>query len=314
MKNFADRLLDAVDKKKNPSIIGLDSDFSRIPGILKKESEGRSSDNFQAAGNCMLEFNRRIVDSIHDIVPAVKIQSAFYEQYGPAGMSAFLETAKYARSKGLLVIGDVKRGDIGNTSRAYSNAYLGKVQFFNSLKSGYDLDAITVNPYLGSDGVMPFLEDCRNYGKGIFVLVKTSNPSSAELQDLACGDKKFYECVANEVKNWGEKLTGERGYSAVGAVVGANYPDQAASLRKIMPGAIFLVPGYGAQGGLASDIVPNFKSDGYGALIHSARDVIFAYEKHGAQNDFAKAARQAALKMRDDVLSSLKNVGISPWK
>jgi orotidine-5'-phosphate decarboxylase len=315
VKNFADRLLDAIDKKRNPSIIGLDSDFSRIPDSLRQHFKGKSKDPFQSAGNCILQFNKKIIDSIHDIVPAVKMQSAFYEQYGPAGCTAFLETVRYAKSKGLIVIGDVKRGDIGNTSKAYSNAYLGKVRLFDSEEPAYDLDGVTVNPYLGLDGISPFIEDCRNLGKGIFVLVKTSNPSSKDLQDIVSGDMRIFEKVARHVDRWGINIVGDKKYSSVGAVVGATYPTEAETLRKIMPGAIFLVPGYGAQGGGAADIVPCFNPDGYGAIVHSARAVIFAYEKMKTlKEDFGKAARDAALLMKYEILSELKKANKSPWK
>jgi len=313
VKNFADRLLDAIDSKKNPSIIGLDSDFARIPAFLREGFKSRFADKFAAAGNCILGFNKTIIDAVHDIVPGVKIQSAFYEQYGPAGCRAFLETAKYAKGKGLIVIGDVKRSDIGNTSKAYSSAYLGKVPLFGSAQPGYDLDGVTVNPYLGSDGIRPFLEDCEKYGKGIFVLVKTSNPSSGEVQDLVSGGKKIYESVAGLVNGWGKGIVGKRGYSSVGAVVAATCPGEAAGLRKMMPRAIFLVPGYGAQGGSALDVVQDFNSDGYGAVIHSARGVIFAYQNRNKEEEFGTAAREVAVKMREEIVGAMKKKGINPW-
>ncbi len=321
MKNFADRLLDAIDSKRNPSIIGLDPDLGKMPApFVKGFSEGsaRPDGALEAAGRCILAFNREIIDHISDIVPAVKLQSAFYEQYGQAGCGAFVQTAKYAKGKGLIVIGDVKRSDIGNTSRAYSSAYLGMVTTPRSRQPGHDLDGITVNPYLGSDGVKPFIEDCREYGKGIFVLVKTSNPSSAELQDIDAGGRRVYESVAGLVNGWGDGLVGSRGYSSVGAVVGATQPQQAEGLRKMMPRSIFLVPGYGAQGGSTTDIVPCFNPDGCGAVIHSARAVIFAHnDKASGKNDggsvFGPAARDAAMKMKDDIVGALREKGISPW-
>lgn len=312
MNNFADRLIEAIDKKKNPSIIGLDTDFSKLPEILRKEIENKD-DPLKDCAKKVLEFNKEIVKSIKDIVPAVKIQSAFYEQLGPDGEIAFLKTAKYAKEKGLIVVGDVKRNDIGNTSKAYSNAYLGKVDCSENGTIAYDLDSITVNPYLGSDGITPFIEDCKSFGKGIFVLAKTSNPSSKEIQDLACNGKKVYEHVGTLVDSWGKELVGKNEFSSVGAVVGATYPDEAKKLRKIMPRAIFLVPGYGAQGGDASDIVPCFNTIGYGALIHSARSVIYAYQKSGKEEDYANSSKEAAIKMSEDISSSMKRKGIYPW-
>ena len=305
MHNFADRLLDAIDMKQNPSIIGLDTDLEKVPAFLRKEFEDCSEDPFEAAAECIVEFNRVIIDNIRDIVPAVKLQSAFYEQCGSHGIRAFSETARYAAGKGLIVVGDVKRGDIGSTSGAYSNAFLGKVPLFGKKEKSLDLDCITVNPYLGSDGILPFVEDCKKYGKGIFVLVKTSNPSSGEVQDLVSGGRKVYERVAELVGKWGSGLAGKRGYSPVGAVVGATYPKEAAALRRTMPKSIFLVPGYGAQGGGARDVAACFNTDGYGAIVHSARDVIFAYQKAIREKEFGEAARQAAEKMKEEIASAL---------
>jgi len=311
--NFADRLLDAIDEKQNPSIIGLDSDLALLPQEVRDEASGKTGDPMALAAHAMLIFNKAIIRSIKDIVPAVKIQSAFYEQFGPDGVRAFKETADFAKKEGLLVVGDVKRNDIGNTSRAYSNAYIGAVKGIGTQQPGFDLDCITVNPYLGSDGINPFIEDVRAFGKGIFILVKTSNASSSELQDLDAGGAKVYERVAALVDKWGSYIIGKRGYSSVGAVVGATFPEQAAHLRTLMPRSIFLVPGFGAQGGYANDIVHCFSRDGYGAIIHSARDVIFAYQKAGKSADFAEAARDAAAKMRDGIGEALKQKGLWPW-
>ncbi|MEE9323690.1 MAG: orotidine-5'-phosphate decarboxylase [Candidatus Aenigmarchaeota archaeon] len=311
--NFADRLLEAIDRKRNPSVIGLDSDFAKLPNSLKQDFRERFGSNFGAVGKCILEFNRRIIDSIKDVVPAVKIQVAFYEQYGHQGMKAFEETVTYAKQRGLIVIGDVKRNDIGNTAKAYSSGHLGRVDLFGDSVRSMDVDCITVNPYLGSDGILPFLEDVKRDEKGVFILVKTSNPSSGELQNLASGKKRIYEIIAEYVDKWGSSLIGEKGYSSVGAVVGATYPKEAAVLRKIMPRSIFLVPGYGAQGGGAKDILTSFNSDGFGALIHSARGVIFAYEKTGKENEFDSLARQAALGMKDEVTLALKGSKTGNW-
>jgi orotidine-5'-phosphate decarboxylase len=313
MKNFANTLVEAIDKKKNPSIIGLDSDYSRLPQAVREKFSGLG-DPFDAAARSMLEFNKAIIDSIHDVVPAVKIQSAFYEQYGAAGIRALQETVQYAKGKGLIVAGDMKRNDIGNTSKAYSNAYLGTSALPGRSEAAFGLDCVTVNPYLGSDCIKPFLEDCRKYGKGIFVLVKTSNPSSAEIQDIVTGDLKVYEVIAKLVDEWGRNLRGRLDdYSPVGAVVGATYPEDAKRLREMMPHSIFLVPGYGAQGGGARDVLPCFNEDGKGAVIHSARGVIFSYKEAGREDDFAACARDAALRMKKDICDALESAGINPW-
>ncbi|UCC91495.1 MAG: orotidine-5'-phosphate decarboxylase [Candidatus Aenigmatarchaeota archaeon] len=311
--NFADRLLEAIDRKRNPSVIGLDSDFVKLPNSLKQDFRERFGSNFEAVGKCISEFNRRIIDSIKDVVPAVKIQMAFYEQYGHLGMKAFEETVTYAKQRGLVVIEDAKRNDIGNTAKAYSAGHLGRVDLFGENVSSMDVDCITVNPYLGSDGISPFLEDVKANEKGVFILVKTSNPSSGELQDLTSGNRKIYEIMADYVNRWGSSMIGERGYSSVGAVVGATYPKEADMLRKIMPRSIFLVPGYGAQGGGAKDVIPCFNPDGLGALIHSARGVIFAYEKTGEENAFDTLAREAALGMKDEITLTLKESKIGNW-
>jgi len=318
MKNFADRLIDTIGKKKNPSIIGLDTELLKVPGFLRDKYAGKHGDSFEAASLCILEFNRRLIDSLKAVVPAVKIQSAFYEQYGFHGVKAFMETAEYAKAAGLIVVGDVKRNDIGNTSRAYSKAYLGRSEVFSEKRPAFDLDCITVNPYLGTDGVAPFVEDVKEFGKGIFVLVKTSNPSSSELQNLEAGlkseRKKIYEVVAELVRKWGEGTAGKMGYNSVGAVVGATFPEEAKKLRKIMEKAVFLVPGYGAQGGGAGDAANCFNPDGYGAIVHSARDVIYAFQKSGGkEEDFAAAAKAAAMKMKEDLTTALEERKICPW-
>ncbi len=296
MENFADRLLGEIERKQNPSMVGLDSDYSRLPDSLKQDSVKSP----EAASKSILEFNKIIIDSVRDIVPAVKLQSAFYEMHGPSGVKSFWETAGYARSRGLVVVGDVKRNDIGNTSKAYSKAYLNRDS---------PLDCITVNPYPGSDGIRPFTEEASANGKGVFVLVKTSNPSSGEIQNLMADGRTVFENVAELVNAWGDKSVGSIGYSSVGAVVGATYPKEAQNLRKIMPRSVFLVPGYGAQGGGASDVVPCFNRDGYGAVVVSARGIIFA----SGGDDFGEAARQAALRMKGDLTKALREKGILPW-
>ncbi len=287
---FSDKLMDAIDKKENPSVVGLDPRINLIPDEIK---EDKPTDT-------ILEFNKRIIDAIYDIVPAVKPQVAFYEVFGPEGINAFLETCKYAKKKGLIVIIDIKRNDIGSTAEAYAKAW----------DKDY-IDAMTINPYLGSDGIIPFIE-LADKEKGIFILVKTSNPSSKELQDLETKDgKKVYEVVGELVNELGKPFTGERGYSAVGAVIGATHPESAKRLRKIMPNSYFLVPGYGAQGGKGKDLIWFFNNDGYGSIINSSRGIIFAYKKSGGE--FDTAAREAAINMKTDIQTALKEAGKWPW-
>ena len=296
MKNFADRLLEAIEKMENPSCIGLDTRIEDIPDFLKK---GEITSSF-------FDFNKVIIDATYDIVPAFKVQIAFYEKYRTEGIKAFEETINYLKNKNKIVFVDAKRNDIGPTAEAYSSAFLSP--------GGFDVDALTVNPYLGIDGVKPFIDDAIKYGKGIFVLVKTSNPSSGDFQDkiLESGER-LYEAVGKQVRQWGEGTEGKRGYGIVGAVVGATYPEQAKVLRKIMPKSIILVPGYGAQGGGAREAIPNFNGDGQGAIVHSARGIIFAYKNELYRDkfkpeEFHLAAREAAIEMKKDLLEALKNL------
>lgn len=308
--NFADKLINAIDEKQNPAIVGLDSDISKIPEFLQKEFKEKFDNPFKAAAECVFEFNKRIINAIKDIIPAVKIQIAFYEQYSHHGIEVFKKTIDLARKNKLIVIEDGKRNDVGNTAQAYANAHIGKVNLFNKLFSCLDLDCITVNPYLGIDGVKPFIDNVKKHGKGIFILVKTSNQSSGDLQDLKSGDKKIYEIMAELVNKWGKGTEGIKGYRAVGAVVGSTYPKEAEILRKIMPKSIFLVPGYGAQGSGADDAMPCFNKDGYGAIIHSARSIIFA----GHDQDFDKKAYISTLKMKEDIKTAMQKQGIYPWQ
>jgi len=318
-RNMADQLLDKIDEKCNPCVIGLDPDISQIPEFLKKNV--RDYDNpFEAVRDVMIQFNKQIIDAVSDIVPAVKPQMAYYEQYGSEGVRAFEETVKYAKEKGLIVIEDAKRNDIGSTVTAYANGHLGKVLTVTGTKvSALDVDLLTVTPYLGSDGISPFIDVCKQLGKGLFILVKTSNPSSGELQDKTVGNTSntVYEAVAQYVAKVGNELIGARGYSAIGAVVGATYPSEAKRLRKIMSNNLFLVPGYGAQGGKAEDVVPCFNDDGYGAVVSSSRGIIFAYnmdlykDKYRPE-DYYLASREAAIKMRDDIVNTLKGYGKAP--
>ncbi|MBU1018478.1 MAG: orotidine-5'-phosphate decarboxylase [Patescibacteria group bacterium] len=305
--NFADKLIQAVKIKGNPICVGLDPRLEQIPAqIISKANEGEKNTK-EAAAEALKAFNKGIIDAVADLVPCVKPQIAFYEQYGWAGFKVYEETCAYAQEKGLLVIADAKRNDIGSTAKGYAGAFLGKVPLFGGEVAGLDADALTVNAYLGWDGVKPFAQVCRDEDKGIFILVKTSNISSGDLQDqeLLVGKDKMqvYELMAHFVDSWGADLIGESGYSSIGAVVGATYPQQAKVLRKMMPHAIFLVPGYGAQGGEAEDVKPCFNEDGLGAIVNSSRGIIFAYEndeKYGPEN-YADAARDAVVRMKEDL-------------
>ena len=245
MKNAMDELIDKIKKLDNPTVIGLDPRYDMIPTCITKKYEK----TIEGACKAIIEFNKALIDATYDIIPAVKPQIAFYEMFGIQGMQAFKETCDYAKSKGMIVIADIKRGDIGSTAAGYSNAYLGKTPLLEKEESIFDVDFVTINPYLGIDGVKPFIEDCKKYGKGMFIIDKTSNPSSGELQDLKLENgKTVYEEVATLIEKWGEDLRGEYGYSSISSVVGATYPEQLQSLRKLAPHTFFLIPGYGAQG------------------------------------------------------------------
>jgi len=273
-----DRLIEKIKQTGNPSVIGLDTRPDFVP-----------------SGMSPLEFNCAVIDAVKDIVPAVKVQIACYELYGIEGLKAFAGTLKYARESGLIVMTDAKRGDIGSTAENYSGAFLGQ-------STEFDSDFLTVNGYLGSDGVLPFVADCKKFGKGIFVLVKTSNPSSAEIQDKVADGLPVYGHMAQLVSEWGKDLIGKYGYSSVGAVVGATYPEQARRLREMFPSVFFLVPGYGAQGGTAADAAVNFDANGLGAIVNSSRAILTAYRKDKYKGlTFAAAAREAAIEMRDDL-------------
>jgi orotidine-5'-phosphate decarboxylase len=303
--HFADRLNEKIKEKKSPICVGLDPRLEQIPSFIKEKYLDKYKNSLTAAAESILEFNKGIIDAVADIVPVVKPQIAFYEQYGHEGVRAFEETLWYARDKGVLTIADIKRGDIGSTADAYAKAFLGKVNLFGNDVFSFDADAVTVAPYLGWDGIKPFIEQARKFGKGIFVLVKTSNPSSSDLQDLQMkkDDLTIYEIMAHYLESWGADEVGDSGYSFVGAVVGATFPDQAKNLRKIMPGNIFLVPGYGAQGGTASDVASCFNEDGLGAVINSSRGIMHAWENSDSftERDYAIAARLATEAMLADL-------------
>lgn len=299
-----EKLIKKIDSVKNPTVVGLDPVLGKLPSFIKDSAAEQFGKTPKAAGEALFEFNRRIIDAVCDIVPAVKPQSAFYELYGAEGIIALEKTCAYAAMKGLYVILDAKRGDIGSTAAAYSSAFIGKTDLFGEHVSLSAADALTVNPYFGTDGLAPFMEDCKSYDKMIFILVKTSNPSSAELQDLVTADGRLiYEVMADRVTAWGEATVGESGYSNVGAVVGATHPEHLLKLRQAHPTTFFLVPGYGAQGGAANDIKGAFDKNGRGAIVNSSRGIIFAHAGKDESESFADYARQAAIKMRDDIAS-----------
>ncbi len=301
-----DRLVEQIKKKNAPVVVGLDPMLSYMPGHLLMAAIKQYGETLEAAGEAVWQYNKGIIDKIYDIVPAVKPQIAMYEQFGIPGLSAYKKTVDYAKSKGMIVIGDVKRGDIGSTSAAYATAHLGKVTVGSATFPVFDEDFATVNPYLGSDGIKPFVDVCKSEKKGIFVLVKTSNPSSGELQDRLVDGKPLYELVGAMVDEWGKDCMGSS-YSYVGAVVGATYPEMGKILRGVMPKAYILVPGYGAQGATAKDLRPYFDEDGLGAIVNSSRGIIAAYKqekyaKYGEEH-FDEAARAAALDMIEDIAS-----------
>ncbi|MBU0727056.1 orotidine-5'-phosphate decarboxylase [Patescibacteria group bacterium] len=302
MIHFGDRLTNRISDLGNPTVVGLDPRLNQIPEFIIEKVIDEFGETTEAAAEAILEFNMGIIDAISDIVPAVKPQIAFYECYGYEGLRAYEETIKYAQEKGMIVIGDAKRNDIGSTAKAYAEGHLGNVDLFGTPTPSINADALTVTPYLGTDGIAPFTKVCAEFGKGIFVLVRTSNPSADEIQGQTLGDHLMDEHVATLVEGWGRDLIGDSGYSSVGAVIGATYPEEARVLRNLMPNQIFLVPGYGAQGGGAEDVKPCFHDNGTGAIVNSSRGIIFAYEKQGKPSEaFAETARDAALAMKEDL-------------
>jgi orotidine-5'-phosphate decarboxylase len=309
MINFADRLLVQVKQKDNPTVLGLDPQLSYVPEFIRKEVEQDVDNLMEVAAESLFRFNCGLIDAVADLIPAVKPQLAYYEMYGMAGLRAFRKTCSYAREKGLLVIADAKRGDIGPTAGAYARAYLGRVELDEGMSTQlYEIDALTVNAYLGFDGVEPFLFHSNGGEKGIFLLVRTSNPSAGDLQDLTLQDgRRVYEAMGDLVSGWGELFVGELGYSSVGAVVGATWPQQAAALRKRLPRTLILVPGYGAQGATGQDVAVNFDQNGLGAVVNASRSLMCAYQKEAGcdPRDYAGACRRAALKMQDDLNRSI---------
>lgn len=299
-----DTLIERIKEKKNPVCVGLDTNLS----FLRKEDfSGDDTNPLKYAGENIWRFNKSLIDELCDIIPSVKVQAAYYEMYGFYGMEAYYKTLEYAKEKGLVTIADVKRNDIGSTASAYSAAYLGKTDVCGKNVGVFGADFVTVNGYLGSDGVLPFAEDCKKYDKGIFVLVKTSNKSSGELQDMVCEGKTVYEHMADMTEKWGAELVGKYGYSDVGAVVGATYPKQAEKLRADHKNMFFLIPGYGAQGATAQDIMPNFDKKGLGGVVNSSRGILAAYKKEKyAGMTPTRAARAATLDMQKDILTTFE--------
>lgn len=305
------KLVEKIQKTKAPIVVGLDPTLKLVPAHLKTKAYAEFGETLEGAAEAVWQYNKAIVDAVYDLIPAVKPQIAMYEQFGLPGLMAFHRTIEYCKEKGLVVIGDIKRGDIGSTSEAYAVGHLGQVKVGNTMCRGFDEDFVTVNPYLGSDGVNPFLKVCKEEKKGMFILVKTSNPSSGEFQDrkLADGDNRpLYEIVGEKVAQWGSEHMGDS-YSYVGAVVGATYPEQGEILRKLMPKSFILVPGYGAQGGKGADLVHFFNEDGLGAIVNSSRGIIGAYQQekyaqYGEEN-FADASRAAVKDMIEDISQAL---------
>ncbi|HIT12848.1 MAG TPA: orotidine-5'-phosphate decarboxylase [Candidatus Scatomonas merdigallinarum] len=303
------KLIANIKKTNAPIVVGLDPMLSYVPEQVQKKAFAEYGETLEGAAEAIWQFNKEIVDHTADLIPAVKPQIAMYEQFGVPGLAAYEKTIAYCQSKGLAVIGDIKRGDIGSTSAAYAVGHLGRVQVGSKTYSGFHEDFATVNPYLGSDGVKPFLDVCREEKKGIFILVKTSNPSSGEFQDRMVEGRPLYELVGEKVAQWGSELMGDD-YSYVGAVVGATYPEMGRTLRKIMPKSYILVPGYGAQGGRGKDLVDFFNEDGLGAIVNSSRGIIAAYKQEkyasfGAEH-FGEASRQAVLDMVQDISGALE--------
>ena len=302
------QLIEKIQKTKAPICVGLDPMLSYVPEHIVKRAFDAYGETLEGAAEAIWQYNKEIIDNTYDLIPAVKPQIAMYEQFGIEGLMVYKKTVDYCQEKGLVVIGDAKRGDIGSTSAAYATGHLGKVQVGSKSYSGFDTDILTVNPYLGTDGVKPFVEACNANDKGIFVLVKTSNPSSGEFQDRLIDGRPLYELVAEKVVEWGN-MSMDGAYSNVGAVVGATYPDMSKILRKLMPHTYFLVPGYGAQGGTAADLKHCFNEDGLGAVVNSSRGIIAAYKqekyaKFGSEN-YADASRAAVEDMIADIDGAL---------
>ena len=306
------KLITRIKETNAPIVVGLDPMMKFVPEYIKKAAFAEYGETLEGAAEAIWQYNKGIVDAIYDLVPAVKPQVAMYEQFGIPGMVAFKKTVDYCKEKGLIVIGDIKRGDIGSTSEAYAVGHLGKVQVGSQTYEPFLSDALTVNGYLGSDGIKPLLATCRDNDKGIFVLVKTSNPSSGELQDKKIDGMTIYETMGHMCEKWGEDLPGVYGYSGVGAVVGATYPEQLRYLRDVLPTTFFLIPGYGAQGAGAKDIAGAFDKNGLGGIVNSSRGIMCAYQKEKCdEHDYAEAARREAVRMRDEIMGIVGKIVIN---
>ena len=311
-----DRLIEEIVEKQNPTVAGLDPKLDYIPAYIREASYEKYGKTLEGAADALLTFNKGLIDALYDIVPAVKPQCAYYEMYGWPGVKALHDTIAYAKEKGLFVITDGKRNDIGATMTAYAAAHLGQVPVEGELVSPFGADALTVNGYLGSDGITPLLTVCREQDTGIFVLVKTSNPSSGELQDRLLDDgKTLYAAMGDRCEQWGGQLPGKYGYSGVGAVVGATYPAQLQEMRKAAPHTFFLVPGYGAQGGAADDVAPGFDEKGLGAIVNSSRGIMCAWQKAGQKTgqdgkNYGQAAREEAIRMRDAIVARIGKISL----
>ncbi|MBO6233788.1 MAG: orotidine-5'-phosphate decarboxylase [Clostridia bacterium] len=303
-----DKLIEKIKETGNPTVMGLDPRFEMLPECVTN----KYPKTLEGVAEAIIEYNKALIDATYDIIPAIKPQIAFYEMFGIPGMKAFEETCKYAKEKGMIIIADIKRGDIGSTAAGYSNAYLGKTKIGDIEQSIFDVDFVTVNPYMGTDCVKPFIEDCKKYNKGLFILVKTSNPSSGELQDIKLeSGEEVYTNVAKLVEKWGEELIGEYNYSSIAAVVGATYPKQLEDIRKTAPHTFFLIPGYGAQGGKTEDIALGFDDNGLGGIVNASRSLMCAYKSDRWKNefeekDYAKATRAEALRMKEELNSVIK--------
>ena len=300
---ITDRLIERIIELQNPTCVGLDTSFDYLPDDMRAGAK-----NFSDVAERIFDFNKKLIDTLYDVVPSVKVQIAYYEMYGAEGLKAYEATLKYAAEKDLVVIADAKRNDIGSTAACYSKAFLGETEVNGARFSAFPSDFLTVNGYLGTDGIAPFVEDCTKRGKGIFVLVKTSNPSSGELQNLLLENgTPVYEYMGGLVEKWGESTVGKYGYSAVGAVVGATHPEEAARLRKKLPHTFFLIPGYGAQGGSAEMLRCCFGKDGLGGVVNNSRGILCAYKKTGGT--YYEAARAAAVAMQKDLSEAIGKMG-----
>lgn len=303
-----EKLIERIEATKAPIVVGLDPMLSYIPEFIKKQATEEYGETLEAAAEMIWQFNKKIVDAVCDLVPAVKPQIAMYEQFGLPGLAAYVKTVQYCKERGLIVIGDIKRGDIGSTSAAYAAGHIGTVSVGSKQFEPFGEQFITVNPYFGIDGIKPFVDVCRTNDKGLFILVKTSNPSSGEFQDRLIDGKTLYEHVGQKVAEWGaDCMSGS--YSNIGAVVGATYPEMGKVLRKLMPKSYILVPGYGAQGGTGADLAPFFNQDGLGAIVNSSRGIIAAYKQEAyakyGETGFADAARAAVVAMREDIQAGI---------